>query len=102
MGRINYSLMGRYLLTGSIRRDGFSPFGLQFPRSTYPTGAVAWVVSDEKFMKTKTFDWLNYAKLRVSYGVNGNRLATGHCRSITGTGIGKYCKNTQLSAHRVQ
>ncbi|QKJ31936.1 SusC/RagA family TonB-linked outer membrane protein [Mucilaginibacter mali] len=77
MGRLNYTLMGRYMLTASVRRDGFSPFGLQFPRSTYPTGAVAWVLSDEKFMKTKTFDWLNYAKLRVSYGVNGNRLATG-------------------------
>jgi TonB-linked SusC/RagA family outer membrane protein len=77
MGRINYSLMGRYLLTGSIRRDGFSPFGIKYPRSTYPTGAIGWVISDEKFMKTKSFTWLNYAKLRVSYGVNGNRLATG-------------------------
>jgi hypothetical protein len=36
--------------------------------------AVAWTFSDEKFFKTDFFKWLNYGKLRVSYGSNGNRL----------------------------
>jgi len=77
MGRINYTLMGRYILTGTIRRDGFSIFGLNNPRSTYPSAAAAWILSDEKFMKSDKFNWLNFAKLRVSYGANGNRLTTG-------------------------
>jgi len=77
MGRINYTLLGRYILTGTIRRDGFSPFGLQYPRATYKSGALAWILSDESFMKTDSFKWLNFAKLRLGYGDNGNRLTAG-------------------------
>jgi TonB-dependent starch-binding outer membrane protein SusC len=77
MGRINYTLLGRYIVTGTIRRDGFSVFGLNNPRSTYPSAALAWILSDESFMKGDRFKWLNFAKLRVSYGANGNRLTTG-------------------------
>ncbi|MBS7564832.1 SusC/RagA family TonB-linked outer membrane protein [Mucilaginibacter sp. Bleaf8] len=76
MGRLNYTLMGKYILTGTFRRDGFSPFGLQNPRQNYTSGALAWVFSDEKFFKTDFFRWLNYGKLRVSYGANGNRTST--------------------------
>ena len=77
MGRLNYTLLGRYMVTASVRRDGFSPFGLKFPRKTYTQGAVAWIFSDESFMKGDFFKWLNYGKLRLSYGSNGNRLSTG-------------------------
>jgi hypothetical protein len=77
MGRLNYTFMGRYNITGTARRDGFSPFGLKKPRQNYGTVAVAWTFSDEKFFKTDFFKWLNYGKLRVSYGSNGNRLASG-------------------------
>jgi TonB-linked SusC/RagA family outer membrane protein len=76
MGRINYTLMGKYIVTGTYRRDGFSAFGLKHPRENYPSAAVAWIFSDEKFMKTDALSWLNYGKLRLSYGVNGNRLST--------------------------
>ncbi|WP_374951578.1 SusC/RagA family TonB-linked outer membrane protein, partial [Mucilaginibacter sp.] len=77
LGRLNYTLLGRYILTGSVRRDGFSPFGLKTPRKTYSQAALAWVFSDESFMKGDFFKWLNYGKLRLSYGSNGNRLSTG-------------------------
>ncbi|WP_342646557.1 SusC/RagA family TonB-linked outer membrane protein [Mucilaginibacter sp. CSA2-8R] len=77
MGRINYSLMSRYLVTATVRRDGFSPFGLQSPRQTYVSGALGWIFTDEKFMKSDAFKWLDYGKIRVSFGSNGNRLATG-------------------------
>ncbi|OOQ56670.1 SusC/RagA family TonB-linked outer membrane protein [Mucilaginibacter pedocola] len=77
MGRINYNLMGKYNFTFTARRDGFSPFGLTQPRQSYADGAVAWTFSDEKFFKTKFFDWLNYGKLRFGYGSNGNRLSSG-------------------------
>ncbi|MDT3402101.1 SusC/RagA family TonB-linked outer membrane protein [Mucilaginibacter terrae] len=77
MGRLNYTFMGRYILTGTFRRDGFSVFGLNHPYGYYPSGAFAWVFSDEKFMKTDSFKWLNYGKLRVTYGTNGNRFPSG-------------------------
>ena len=71
MGRINYILMDRYLLTASYRRDGFSAFGKNHPYAYFPAVAAAWILSEESFMKKAT--WLNYAKLRLSYGINGNR-----------------------------
>ncbi|MBB5394155.1 SusC/RagA family TonB-linked outer membrane protein [Mucilaginibacter sp. AK015] len=77
MGRINYTLSGKYNFTFTARRDGFSPFGLTQPRQNYFDGAVAWTFSDEKFFKTDFFKWLNYGKLRFGYGSNGNRLASG-------------------------
>lgn len=77
MGRINYSLMGKYIFTGTFRRDGFSVFGLNNPYGYFPSGAFAWIFSDEGFMKGDSFKWLNYGKLRVGYGANGNRLASG-------------------------
>ncbi|RWY51262.1 SusC/RagA family TonB-linked outer membrane protein [Mucilaginibacter gilvus] len=77
MGRLNYTLLGRYNFTFTARRDGFSPFGLKKPRQNYATGAVAWTFSDEKFFKGDFFKWLNFGKLRVGYGSNGNRLPSG-------------------------
>ncbi|MDB5091119.1 MAG: SusC/RagA family TonB-linked outer membrane protein, partial [Mucilaginibacter sp.] len=77
MGRINYTLLGRYILTATVRRDGYSPFGLEHPRAVYPTAAAAWIFSDEKFMKGDSFKWLDFGKLRFGYGANGNRLSTG-------------------------
>jgi len=74
MGRIQYTLLGRFSLTGTARRDGFSPFGLKNPRENYVSGAFAWTFSDEKFMKN--IKWLDNGKLRIGYGTNGNRLST--------------------------
>jgi TonB-linked SusC/RagA family outer membrane protein len=71
VGRLNYTMKQRYLLTLSLRRDGYSVFGTNFKRSTFPALAAGWVFTDEPFMKNQK--WLGYAKLRLSYGVNGNR-----------------------------
>lgn len=70
MARVNYSLMDRYLLTASIRRDGFSGFGQENPYATFPAAAVAWQVHKEKFFKVPMIDQF---KLRASWGKNGNR-----------------------------
>ncbi len=85
MGRVTYNYNQRYFLTATVRRDGYSAFGLENPRATFPSLAFAWSVSDEKFMKS-TSRWLDYAKLRVSYGENGNRQ------------IGRYAALSNLSA----
>lgn len=70
--RLFYSLKNRYMLTLSVRRDGFSAFGVENPRGIFPSAAFAWVFSEEPWLRNAN-DWLTYGKLRVSYGVNGNR-----------------------------
>ncbi|MCE5346637.1 MAG: SusC/RagA family TonB-linked outer membrane protein [Bacteroidales bacterium] len=70
MARLNYSLKDKYLLTASIRRDGYSAFGQQNPRATFPAFALAWKIDKESFYK---ISWMNRLKLRLSWGVNGNR-----------------------------
>ncbi|WP_199163417.1 TonB-dependent receptor [Parabacteroides provencensis] len=70
MARLNYTLMGKYLLTASVRKDGYSAFGQKNPYAVFPAVALAWRVSDEKFFKVP---YVNAMKLRASWGVNGNR-----------------------------
>lgn len=72
MARLFYSFNERYMLTASVRRDGYSAFGAQNPRATFPALAFAWDFSEEKFMQ-HTSSWLDYGKLRLSWGKNGNR-----------------------------
>ncbi|QEC74138.1 SusC/RagA family TonB-linked outer membrane protein [Arachidicoccus ginsenosidivorans] len=70
LARLFYSYDNRYMLTSSVRRDGYSAFGTSNPRATFYSIALAWTFTNEKF-----FHWtpLNSGKLRVSYGQNGNR-----------------------------
>ena len=68
MARVFYSYSNKYMVTLSVRRDGYSAFGLKNPRGTFPSMALGWVMSDENFFKN---DILTYAKLRMSYGENG-------------------------------
>lgn len=70
MARLNYTLLKRYLFTLSVRRDGYSAFGNKYPRATFPAAAFAWKMSDESFFHS---DLINSLKLRLSWGVNGNR-----------------------------
>jgi TonB-linked SusC/RagA family outer membrane protein len=70
MARLNYSLFNKYLVTLSTRRDGYSAFGQKNPRASFPAAAFAWKISDEKFFKA---NWIDQMKLRLSWGVNGNR-----------------------------
>lgn len=72
MGRLFYSFREKYMLTASIRRDGYSAFGAQNPRATFPALAFGWNFSSEEFM-AGTQNWLDHAKLRLSWGRNGNR-----------------------------
>lgn len=71
MARVFYSFKDRYMLTATFRRDGFSAFGQNNPRADFPSAALAWVFSEESFLKKA--EWLNYAKLRFSWGKAGNR-----------------------------
>ena len=68
--RASYNLMDRYILTGTVRRDGSSNFGLGNRWGTFPSVAGAWRVSEEPFMKDLSF--VNNLKVRVGWGQTGN------------------------------
>lgn len=71
LGRLNYSLLDRYLLTASIRRDGSSVFGANNKWGNFPSASVAWQINKESFMANQTL--FNELKLRVGYGETGNQ-----------------------------
>lgn len=70
--RVNYSYKDKYLLQGSLRRDGGSVFGTNNQWGYFPAGSVAWRITQEEFMKGQ--DIFSELKLRGSYGVTGNAL----------------------------
>ena len=86
MGRLNYSFKDKYLLTASVRRDGYSAFGQGNPRATFPSVALGWVFSKEKFASAS---WLGFGKLRASWGINGNR-DIGRYDALSNLTTGKY------------
>ncbi len=71
MGRVNYSLADKYLVTATVRRDGSSRFGTNNKWGTFPSGSLGWRISEEKFMQSVGF--INDMKLRAGYGVTGNQ-----------------------------
>ena len=71
MGRLNYSYDSRYLFTFTVRRDGSSVFGNDNKFGVFPSVALGWNITNEKFME-KAQGWLNNLKLRLSYGKAGN------------------------------
>ncbi|MEM8566141.1 MAG: TonB-dependent receptor [Bacteroidota bacterium] len=70
MGRFNYGYQGKYLLTFTVRRDGYSGFGENNKYGVFPSAAFGWNISDESFFPD---GFVSQAKLRLSYGENGNQ-----------------------------
>jgi TonB-linked SusC/RagA family outer membrane protein len=71
IGRVNYNYEGKYFATATGRYDGSSVFGENNKFAFFPSGAVAWRVSEEPFMKEA--GRLSNLKVRASYGVSGNQ-----------------------------
>ncbi|RZM05622.1 MAG: TonB-dependent receptor, partial [Pedobacter sp.] len=69
-GRINYVYKDRYAFQFTSRVDGSSKFGANNKMGFFPAASGAWTVSEEDFMKDVSF--VNFLKLRASYGVVGN------------------------------
>ena len=72
MARLFYGFNYKYLITATVRRDGFSGFGAANKFGIFPSLSVAWVASEENFI-SNNFNWLDNLKVRLSYGANGNR-----------------------------
>lgn len=73
-GRINYSIAGKYLFTGTVRADGSSRFGPDNQYGVFPSGAFAWQLGEEDFVG----DAVSTLKLRLSGGVTGNQDGLGY------------------------
>lgn len=71
LGRVNYTLLDRYLFTASMRIDGSSKFAKGNKYGYFPSGAVAWRLSDEAFIKDLNI--FRNLKLRGSYGHVGSQ-----------------------------
>jgi len=71
MARVNYDYKEKYLFTATLRADGSSRFGSNTKFGYFPSVAVGWNISDEKFMSS--LRGVDMMKLRVSYGSVGNQ-----------------------------
>ena len=70
-GRLNYTLLERYMLTATFRADGSSKFSENNHWGYFPSVALAWKITDEKFMKN--ISWWNEFKLRLGWGMTGQQ-----------------------------
>jgi len=68
--RASFDVLDRYVLTGTLRRDGTDKFFPDKKYSLFPSASVAWKMSNESFMQH--LSWLNLLKVRASYGVTGS------------------------------
>lgn len=84
--RVNYSFLGRYLFSFSNRWDGVSFFSEGNKWDSFPAVALAWRMSDEKFLQG-TNEWLDNLKVRVGWSITGNS-----------GGVGAY--STQTNAYK--
>ncbi len=83
-GRLGYDFKGKYILSGSIRRDGSSKFGLNKRWGIFPAVSGAWRISEEPFL-TKS-NLVSDLKVRASWGVTGNNRIPDNAQfSLLGT-----------------
>lgn len=70
-GRVNYSLLDKYVITASIRRDGSSRFGKNHQWGTFPSISAAWHMKEESFLRN--VNAIDELKFRGGYGISGNQ-----------------------------
>lgn len=80
LGRVNYNIAEKYLLTGSLRIDGSSRFGENNKYGVFPSFAFAWRLENEEFIKNA--EYITALKLRSSWGQTGNQ-AIDNYQSLT-------------------
>lgn len=71
-GRLSYNYNERYMLQATVRKDGSSNFGQNNKWATFPSFSVGWNLTNEPFFNKLNADWISTAKVRVSWGKNGN------------------------------
>ena len=74
LARLNYSLYDKYLFTASVRADGSSKFNKDNQWGTFPSGSIAWRISQEDFLKDNPT--ISSLKARASFGVTGSQAVS--------------------------
>ena len=99
LGRINYTLADKYMLTASLRYDGSSKLADGNKWSLFPSVAVAWRLKEEAFMQS--VDWLSNLKLRLSYGQTGNDTVSPYSTNgiIAGSQYYSFGTNTVIGTY---
>ncbi|MEI7587373.1 TonB-dependent receptor [Runella sp.] len=87
MFRVNYRFKNRYLATFTVRRDGSSVFAANNKYATFPSASLAWVASEEGFIKK--LDFISMLKVRLSYGAVGNQAINPY-QSLSSSDITRY------------
>ncbi|WP_025765310.1 TonB-dependent receptor [Dyadobacter tibetensis] len=83
LGRLNYNYDDRYILMGTVRRDGSANFGKDNKWGMFPSVSAAWRISQESFF---SIPFINELKLRFETGITGNQGGSGGIYSPMGTG----------------
>ena len=97
-GRVNYNIGGKYLFTFNARRDGSSNFAENNKWAFFPSGAVAWVVSQEDFLSGS--NTISFFKFRGSYGQTGNQAIRPYQSLATFTSVLTTVQGNQVPAIR--
>ena len=84
--RFNYDFMGRYLFEFNGREDGSSKFAKGNRYAFFPSGSIAWRVSEEKFFEPLR-SWWDNLKIRGSYGSLGNQNVSGNFPYLATYGV---------------
>lgn len=95
LGRINYTLNDKYLFTASVRTDGSSKFTAKNKWATFLSGAFAWRMSEEPFIKN--LGVFSNLKMRLSYGETGNQ-GIGSYRTIPFVDAANYSYTNGISS----
>jgi len=86
--RANYKYNNRYLVGFSVRADGSSRFGANHKYGYFPAGSLAWIASEEDFLKTN--ETISLLKVRASYGLTGNAEIGNYSARGLFSGTGAY------------
>ena len=91
-GRATWDYNEKYMATFTIRHDGSSAFNDGHRWGTFPSVSAGWVITNEKFM-AKTQSWLDFLKIRASWGQNGNCAIPAYQYLATIAQSGQYNDN---------
>ena len=95
-GQVQYDYDSKYILYAADRADGSSRFGADSKWGKFPAAGLGWVASDEKFMQGLK-SWVNFMKLRASYGLSGQNSTDYYAPYNSYTINGTYGGNTAIS-----
>jgi iron complex outermembrane receptor protein len=94
LGRVNFTIQNKYILTASVRQDGSSKFNIDNRYALFPSAAIAWKLKEENFLKNSIV--FSDLKLRASYGVTGQQDGIGFYDYISYYNLGSNTAQYQF------